>query len=71
MPTYQIKTETADLLRAAAPRLGLTPAPSREMVGPGLEALHLPDLTAAAFDMKRKAAKVSADVLIKRILNQV
>ena len=68
MKTYTIKAETADKLRAAAPALGLKPSPRRELVGLGMEALHLAPFAAVEFDLLRKAAKVSADVMIGRIL---
>lgn len=68
MKTYTIKAETADKLRAAAPALGLKPSDNREIVGPGMEALHLNPFAAVEFDLARKAAKVSADVMIGRIL---
>ena len=63
-----IKTETADKLRAAAPALGMKPSPQRKIVGLGMEALHLAPFAAVEFDLRRKAAKVSADVMIGRIL---
>lgn len=66
--TYTIKAETADKLRAAAPALGMKPSPQREIVGPGMEALHLAPFAAVEFDLLLKAAKVSADVMIGRIL---
>ncbi|UUV43451.1 hypothetical protein RCEXPLORER_82 [Rhodobacter phage RcExplorer] len=66
--TYTIKAETADKLRAAAPALGMKPSHQREIVGPGMEALHLAPFAAVEFDLLRKAAKVSADVMIGRIL---
>ncbi|QXN72308.1 hypothetical protein RCSALEM_80 [Rhodobacter phage RcSalem] len=68
MKTYTIKAETADKLRAAAPALGMKPSPQREIVGPGMEALHLAPFAAVEFDLLRKAAKVSVDVMIGRIL---
>lgn len=68
MKTYTIKAETADKLRAAAPALGLKPSHHREIVGLGMEALHLAPFAAVQFDLLRKAAKVSADVMIGRIL---
>lgn len=71
MKTYTIKSETADKLRAVAPALGLKPAANRETVEPGVEAIHLPVFAALKFDALRKAAKVSADVMIGRILKNV
>ena len=68
MKTYTIEAETAEKLRAAAPALGMKPSPQREIVGPGMEALHLAPFAAVEFDLLRKAAKVSADVMIGRIL---
>lgn len=40
----------------------------REMVAPGIEALHLNPVAAVEFEALKKAAKVSADVLIGRVL---
>lgn len=68
MKTYIISTETADKIRAAAPALGPTPSADREIVGPGMEAMHLAPFAAVKFDAMRKAAKVSADVMIGRII---
>lgn len=68
MQTYTIKSETADKLRAAAPVLGLKASPERDLIGPGVEQLHLNDFAALKFDKMRKTAKVSADVMIGRIL---
>lgn len=68
MQTYTIKTETADKLRSIAPAFGLNPSPERDLIGPGLERLHLPEFAALKFDAMRKAAKVSADVMIGRIV---
>ena len=68
MNTYQIKTETADKLRAAAPKFGLVPSEKREIVAPGIEASHLNPFAAVEFEKRRKKAKVSPDVLISRIL---
>lgn len=71
MKSYIVKSETAEKLRNFAPALGLAPSDEREIVGPGIEAIHLPDRVAVEFDAMRKAAKVSADVLISRILKSV
>jgi len=71
MPTYQIKAETADALRQAAPFLGLTPSPQRNVVAPGVEALHLPDAVAEKFEAYRKRSKVGADVAMTRIARKV
>ena len=71
MKAYTIKTETADKLRAAAPALGLVPSDTREIVGPGMELMHLNPFVAVEFDALRKAAKVSTDVMISRIIRQV
>lgn len=68
MQSYTIKTETADKLRAAAPLYGLKASPERDVIGPGLERLHLPEFAALKFDEMRKRAKVSADVLIGRLV---
>lgn len=71
MKSYTVKAETADKLRAVAPALGLKPSTDRQIVGPGLEVIHLPEFAAVKFDMLRKAAKVSADAMILRILKGV
>lgn len=71
MKAYTIKTETADKLRAVAPALGLVPSDNREIVGPGMELMHLNPFVAVEFDALRKAAKVSADVMIGRIVKNV
>lgn len=68
--TYIIKSETGDKLRAAAPMLGLKPAPRRVALD-GTETLELPEFVALKFDSMRKAAKVSADVLIGRVLKNL
>lgn len=65
--TLHIKTESADKLRAAAPALGLTASPAREIVGPGIEAVHLDPFTAAAFEMERKRARIGVDAMVSRI----
>ncbi|UUV43252.1 hypothetical protein RCCWILLIS_80 [Rhodobacter phage RcCWillis] len=70
MKTYQIKSETADKLRAAAPAFGMVPSGKREIIAPGIEALHLNPFAAVEFEALRKAAKVSPDVLILRILKK-
>lgn len=71
MKTYTIKTETADKLREIAPALGLVASDAREIVGPGMELMHLNPFVAVEFDALRKAAKVSADVMIGRIVRGV
>jgi hypothetical protein len=62
-----VKTETADLIRAAAPRFGMVAAPP-VYIGPGLEALEVPETLGDYLTAKRRAAKVSLDVLLSRIL---
>jgi hypothetical protein len=69
--TFNIKSETADMIRAAAPKLGMMASENREIVAPGVEALHLDAFAAVQFDARRKAAKVSADVMITRILKGI
>ena len=71
MKTYQIKAETADKIRAAAPALGLVASDRREIVAPGIEALHLDPFAAAALEAMRKRAKVSADVMICRVVGKL
>ena len=71
MKSYTIKTETADKLRAVAPILGMVASDRREIVGPGVEMLHLNPFVAVEFDALRKAAKVSADVMIGRIVKSI
>lgn len=50
MKIYTIKSETADLIRQAAPALGLVANGAREIVGPGLEAVHLDPFAAVKFE---------------------
>ena len=71
MKSYTIKTETADKLRALAPTMGMVASDRREIVGPGVEMLHLNHFVAVEFDALRKAAKVSADVMIGRIIKGI
>jgi hypothetical protein len=71
MKTYHIKTETADRIRAAAPALGLVASDRREIVAPGIEALHLEPFAAAKLETMRKAAKVSAETMICRVIGKV
>ncbi len=71
MKTLHITTQTADKLRRAAPALGLTLSDRREIVAPGIEALHLTDAEAMALETRRKAAKVSAEVMISRIAGKL
>ncbi len=68
MTTYTIKTETADLLRSVAPKLGLKASDTREIVAPGIELIELPPFVSAAFDQFRKEKKISADVAVQRII---
>jgi hypothetical protein len=68
MPSYTIKSETADKIRAYAPALGLQASQERDVIGPGLERLHLSEFAALKFDEMRKRAKVSPDVLIGRLI---
>ena len=63
MTTYTIKTETADLLRSVAPKLGLKASDTREIVAPGIELIELPP-----FDQFRKEKKISADIAVQRIV---
>lgn len=65
---YQIKSETADMLRDAAPRFGLVASQRREIIAPGIEALHLKPFDATAFDLFRKEKKISADAAIRRLV---
>lgn len=69
--TLHIKAETADKLRAAAPALGFAASTAREIVGPGIEALHLDPFTAAAFELERKRARVGVDAMVSRIAGRV
>ena len=71
MKTYHIKSETAELIRAAAPALGLVASDRREIVAPGIEALHLEPFAAANLEAMRKRAKVSLDVMICRIVGKL
>lgn len=65
---YQVKSETADMLREAAPRFGLVASQHREIVAPGIEAIHLDPFSAAAFDLFRKDKKISTDAAIRRLI---
>jgi hypothetical protein len=69
--TIQITTETGDKLRAAAPRFGLVASDRREIVAPGIEALRLDPFAAAKLEAMRKRAKVSAEVMIRRLIGKV
>ena len=71
MKSYQIKSETADRIRAAAESLGLVASDRREIVAPGVEVLHLEPFAAAKLETLRKAAKVSAEVMMNRIVGKV
>ena len=71
MPSIQIKSETADLLRAAAPKLGLRPSDERETVAPGIEVVHLNEFEHLSLDTFRRAKKVSIDTAIQRIVKKV
>lgn len=68
MKTIQVKSETADLIREAAPKFGMTPTSQREIVAPGIEAIHLNEFEHLALDKFRRAKKVSLETAIQRIM---
>lgn len=69
--TFNIKTETADSLRAIAPALGLIANTSRNMIAPGVEVMELDPFTAMRFETDRKRAKIGVDAMIMRIVKRV
>lgn len=68
MKTIQVSTFTADCIRAAAPALGLVASDRRDNVAPGIEAIHLPDFAFLKLDGMRKAAKISMEKAILRVI---
>lgn len=68
METYHIKTETADAIRAAAPKFNLVASTHNEIVAPGIEALHLKPFQAVKFNAFRKAKKLGVDAAILRLI---
>lgn len=71
MKVYNIKTDTADSLRAIAPALGLTATTDRVVVAPGVEQMELDPFVALAFERQRKAAKLGVDAMIMRIVRNL
>lgn len=71
MQTYHVKAETADKIRAAAAKLGLVASDRREIVAPGIEALHLDPFAAAKLEAMRKRAKVGAETMMSRVVGKV
>lgn len=68
METINIKTETADAIRAAAPKFNLVASNRHEIVAPGIEQLHLNAFQAMKFNQFRKAKKLGVDAAIRRLI---